>query len=74
MKITRQLLTLRRTKMVDQVQRASILKHAGQNDLVRMSGVSKGTISKFLNGKNMASFDTLQRLAIALETRLVIEP
>lgn len=55
-----------------EIQRVLDENDLSQEDLCRLTNMSQSNISKILNGKVIPRIDTLQKIAIATHTRLVI--
>ncbi len=56
----------------DEIQRVMDQNNFTQEDLCRITGMSQSNISKIQNGKVTPRIETLQRIANATHTRLVI--
>lgn len=55
-----------------EIQRVLDENDLSQEDLCRITNMSQSNISKILNGKVIPRIDTLQKIAMATHTRLVI--
>lgn len=55
-----------------EIQRVLDENDLSQEDLCRVTNMSQSNISKILNGKVIPRIDTLQKIAMATHTRLVI--
>lgn len=58
--------------VAEEIQRVLDENHFTQEDLCRMTGMSQSNISKIQNGKVVPRIETLQKIAQATNTRLVI--
>ncbi len=56
----------------EEIQRVMDENDYTQEDLCRITGMSQSNISKIINGKVVPRMDTLQKIASATGTRLVI--
>lgn len=56
----------------EEIQRVMDANDFTQEDLCRITDMSQSNISKILNGKVVPKIDTLQKIAEATHTRLVI--
>ena len=66
--------SLREVLMVvsEEIQRVLDANNFTQEDLCRITGMSQSNISKIQNGKVVPRIETLQKIATATHTRLVI--
>ena len=58
--------------VLKEIQRVLDENDLSQEDLCRITNMSQSNISKILNGKVIPRIDTLQKIAMATHTRLVI--
>lgn len=58
--------------MSEEIQRVMDVNDFTQEDLCRITDMSQSNISKILNGKVVPKIETLQKIAEATHTKLVI--
>ena len=56
----------------EEIQRVLDLNNFTQEDLCQITGMSQSNISKIQNGKVVPRIETLQKIAVATHTKLVI--